>query len=268
MKIPIMHSQLNKSLTSKTKQIMAIICDPRENHILRALRQAEFELLEPHLELITMSRAEILFEANDKLQYVYFPVTATASLLCCLEDGTSVEVVMVGNEGILGVSALLGSRNLALIQAIINVTGQGYRVSIKSLQTVLARSGGRRTGMLQKLLLRYAQTLFIQMSQATACNRHHAIEQQLCRWLLLSFDRGRIENLLMTQESIAYILGVRRESITEAARKLQQAGVINYQRGHIELKDREKLENTACECYEVIKEESIRLLADFQNSSS
>ncbi|SFF26739.1 Crp/Fnr family transcriptional regulator [Nitrosomonas sp. Nm166] len=246
---------------------MSITCDPRENHILRALRQAEFELLEPHLELITMSRAEILFEANDKLQYIYFPVTATASLLCCLEDGTSVEVAMVGNEGILGVSALLGGRNLALIQAIINVAGHGYRVSIKSLQNVLARSGGRRAGMLQKLLLRYAQTLFIQMSQTTACNRHHAIEQQLCCWLLLSFDRGHVNSLLMTQESIAYILGVRRESITEAARKLQQAGIINYHRGHIELKDKQKLEDTACECYKVKKEESIRLFTDFQNAN-
>ena len=241
--------------------------DPRENLILSALPQAEFELLEPHLELVTMSRAEILFEANDKLTYIYFPITSTASLLCCLQDGTSVEVAMVGNEGILGLSALLGSGKLALIQAIVNVAGQGYRISIKSLQHVLARSGGRRGGLLQKLLLRYAQTLFIQMSQATACNRHHAIEQQLCCWLLLSFDRGHIDNLLMTQESIAYILGVRRESITEAARKLQQAGIINYHRGHIELKDRKKLETTACECYQIIREESIRLFDDFQKAN-
>ena len=243
---------------------MSITCDPRENQILRALRQAEFEHLAPHLELVTLSRSEVLFEPNDKLQYVYFPVTATASLLCCLEDGTSVEVAMVGNEGVLGVSVLMGTRNVALTQAMINLTGHGYRISIESLQSALARSEGRRAGTLKKLILRYAQTLFVQMSQATACNRRHALEQQLCCWLLLSFDRGRSNSLSMTQESIAYILGVRRESITEAAGKLQQAGIIDYHRGHIELKDRVKLETIACECYGVIKEESMRLATDFQ----
>ncbi len=242
---------------------MTITCDPRENHILYALRQAEFELLEPHLELTTMSRAEVLFEAYDKLQYIYFPVTATASLLCCLEDGVSVEVAMVGSEGILGVSALMG-RDVALTQAIINIPGYCYRISIKSLQSALSRSGGRRAGTLQKLILRYAQTLFMQMSQATACNRRHALEQQLCYWLLSSFDRGHSNSLSMTQESIAYILGVRRESITEAAKKLQEAGIIEYYRGHIELKSRTKLETAACECYRVMKEESVRLTTDLQ----
>lgn len=243
---------------------MSITCDPRENQILCALKQAEFEHLAPHLELVTLSRSEVLFEPDDKLQYVYFPVTATASLLCCLADGTSVEVAMVGNEGVLGVSALMGTRNVALTQAIINLTGHGYRISIESLQGTLVRSEGRRAGTLRKLILRYAQTLFVQMSQATACNRRHALEQQLCCWLLLSFDRGRSNSLSMTQESIAYILGVRRESITEVAGKLQQAGMIDYRRGHIELKDRVKLETTACECYGVIKEESMRLTTDFQ----
>lgn len=242
---------------------MTITCDPRENHILYALRQTEFELLEPHLELTTMSRAEVLFEAYDKLQYIYFPVTATASLLCCLEDGVSVEVAMVGNEGILGVSALMG-RDVALTQAIINIPGYCYRISIKSLQSALSRSGGRRAGTLQKLILRYAQTLFMQMSQATACNRRHALEQQLCYWLLSNFDRGHSNSLSMTQESIAYILGVRRESITEAAKKLQEAGIIEYRRGHIELKSRIELETAACECYGVMREESVRLTTDLQ----
>ena len=238
-------------------------CDPRENQILCALKSSEFNQLAAHLELVTMSRSEVLFEANEKLQYVYFPTTATASLLCCLEDGTTVEVAMVGNEGMLGISALMGGHG-TLTQAIINLPGQGYRISVKSLQSVLARSGGRRSGMLQKLILRYAQMLFIKMSQATACNRRHALEQQLCCWLLLSFDHTQSNKLALTQESIAYTLGVRRESITEAARKLQYAGIIDYHRGCIELKDREKLETTACECYGVMKEESVRLASDLQ----
>jgi len=242
---------------------MPITCDSRENHILRTLKQNEYELLQPHLELIATSRAEVLFEAYDKLQYIYFPVTATASLLCCLEDGVSVEVAMVGSEGILGVSALMG-REETLTQAIINIPGYCYRISIKSLEGVLSRSGGRRTGTLQKLMLRYAQSLFMQMSQATACNRRHALEQQLCYWLLSSFDRGQSNILSMTQESIGYILGVRRESITEAAKKLQEAGIIEYHRGKIELKNRTELETTACECYGVAKKESIRLISDLQ----
>lgn len=240
-----------------------LTCDPRENQILCALKSSEFEQLATHLELVTMSRSEVLFEANEKLQYVYFPTTATASLLCCLEDGTTVEVAMVGNEGVIGISALMDGHE-TLTQAIVNIPGQGYRISVKSLQNVLARSGGRRTGMLQKLILMYARTLFIKMSQTTACNRRHALEQQLCCWLLLSFDHTRSNKLALTQESIAYTLGVRRESITEAAKKLQYAGVIDYHRGRIELKDREKLEMTACECYEVMNEASVRLASDLQ----
>ena len=244
---------------------MSATCDPKENHILNALQQTEFDLIEPHLELISMSRAEVLFEAYDKLQYIYFPVTATTSLLCSLEDGVSVEVAMVGSEGILGVSAFLG-RNEGLTQAVINIPGHCYRISLNALHNVLSRSGGRRTGTLQKLILRYSQTLFLQMSQAIACNRRHNLEQQLCYWLLSSFDRSHSNNLLMTQESIAYILGVRLESITETAKKLQEAEIIEYCRGQIELKDREKLETTACECYSVMKEESIRLIQDLQTS--
>ena len=179
-----------------------------------------------------------------------------------MEEGTSVEVAMVGSEGILGVFALMGDRNEALTQALINVSGYGYRIPIKSIRQALTRSGGRRSGMLQKLILRYTQTLFIQISQTTACNRRHTLEQQLCRWLLLNFDRGQSHSLFITQESIAYILGVRRESITEAAKKLQQAGIIQYSRGYIELIDRTKLEHATCECYDVMKGESLRLRTD------
>lgn len=242
---------------------MPITYDPRENHILYALRQSEFERLVPQLELVTMARSEVLFEANDKLQYLYFPTTAVTSLLCCLEDGTSVEVAMVGNEGVLGVSVLMG-KNETLTQVIVSKAGYGYRISKNSLQSALVRSGGRRAGMLQKLMLRYAQTLFVQMSQATACNRRHTLEQQLCCWLLLNSDRGYSNSLSITQELIAYMLGVRRESVTEAAGKLQDAGMISYHRGHIELKDRVKLEAVACECYGVMKEESDRMITDFQ----
>lgn len=248
---------------TETIMKMSVTCNPRDNHILYALKKTEFKLLEPHLELTALSRAEVLFEAYDKLQYVYFPVTATTSLLCCLEDGVSVEVAMVGNEGILGVSAFMG-RNEGLLQAIVNIPGYCYRVSLNSLHDVLARSGGRRSGILQKLILRYAQTLFLKMSQAIACNRRHTLEQQLSYWLLVNFDRSCSENLSITHESIAYILGVRRESISETAKKLQDAGVIEYSRGNITLKDRVKLEMTACECYNVTKEEAHNLITDLQ----
>lgn len=240
-----------------------ITCDPRENHLLCALTKSELKLLAPNLELVTMCASEVLFETGEKLQYVYFPITATASLLCCLEDDTTVEAAMVGKEGMLGLSALMG-KNDALTQAIVIQPGYGYRVSIKSIQAVLARSGGRRSGILQKLIFRYAQTLFIQMSQTTACNRRHTIDQQLCSWLLSCFDRRNTNALSMTQESIAFILGVRRESITGIAKNLQEAGIINYQRGHIELKSRVGMESKACECYRVLKDESNRLSDDLK----
>ncbi|WP_177186273.1 Crp/Fnr family transcriptional regulator [Nitrosomonas sp. Nm166] len=211
-----------------------------------------------------MSRAEVLFEAYEKLQYVYFPVTATASLLCWLEDGTTVEVAMVGNEGILGVSALMG-REESFTQVIVSQPGHGYRVSIKSLQKILARSGGRRTGILKKVITRYNQTLLIQMAQATACSRRHLLEQQLCTWLLSCFERGHSNTLIMTQESISYALGVRRESITEAAKKLQDSEIITYRRGYIELKNKTKLEARACECYKILGRELVRLKSDLES---
>jgi CRP-like cAMP-binding protein len=236
-------------------------CDPRDNQILGALKQSEREQLATHLELIALSRSEVLYESNDKLQYTYFPITATVSLVCPLEDGSTVEVAMVGNEGLLGISAVMG-RNETLNQAIVNVEGHAYRISVAALRSVLARSGGRRKGTLNMLMLRYAQTLLIQMSQTAACNRRHTIEQQLGCWLLSTFDRANSNSLSITQESIAYVLGVRRESITEVAKRLQEAGTINYCRGHIELKNRKQLENTACECYGVMRNESIRWAID------
>ncbi len=240
---------------------MSVHCDPLLNYILRALSPAEFEHIAPSLELVSMSSAEVLYEVNEKLQYAYFPITATASLLCGLEDGTSVEVAVVGNDGMLGVSVFMGG-DAALTQATIHSAGYLYRIPARLLQETLARSGGRRSGMLQHLLLRYAQTLIVQMAQTTACNRRHTVEQQLCRWLLLNFDRVHSSSLAMTQELISNMLGVRRESITEAARKLQLAGILSYRRGHIEVTDRAGLEAHVCECYSILKKESERLATD------
>ncbi|BBP03896.1 Crp/Fnr family transcriptional regulator [Sulfuriferula plumbiphila] len=240
---------------------MSELRDPQQNYILRALSPPEFERIAPHLELVSMSCAEVLYEVNEKLQFAYFPTTATASLLCGLEDGASVEVAVVGNEGMLGVSVFMGG-DAALTQATIHTAGYGYRIPAKSLREALGRSGGRRAGTLQQLLLRYAQTLIMQMAQTTACNRRHSVEQQLCRWLLLNFDRMHSSSLAMTQELISNMLGVRRESITEAARKLQQAGIISYHRGHIEVTNRPELETHVCECYGILKKESERLVTD------
>ncbi|WP_413436741.1 Crp/Fnr family transcriptional regulator [Sulfuriferula sp. GW1] len=240
---------------------MSVLCDPQQNYILRALSPHEFESIAAELELVTMSCAEVLYEVNEKLQYAYFPTTATASLLCGLEDGTSVEVAVVGSEGMLGVSIFMGGET-ALTQAVVHSTGHGYRISAKTLREALTRSGGRRSGTLQQLLLRYAQTLIVQMAQTTACNRRHSVEQQLCRWLLLNFDRMHSNSLTMTQELIANMLGVRRESITEAARKLQRAGILSYRRGHIEVTNRAELETHVCECYSILKKESEQLLID------
>ncbi len=234
---------------------MKISPAPCDNHILGALSTSELNQLIPHLESMSITHGEVLFDVFDKLKYLYFPTSAIASLLNCLEDGTTVEVAMVGSEGLIGVTALMG-RNESAMQAIVNRTGHVYRVSMASLQSVLARRGGRRSSTLQKLILRYVQTLFIQMSQNVACNRRHSIEQQLSSWLLFNFDRARTNTLSITQETISYCLGVRRESVTEAAKKLQDAGVIKYRRGQIELTNRLGMEKKACECYKVIKEET------------
>ncbi len=240
----------------------SMIFNPHENHILRALSESEFELLAPHLELINLPRGEVLFDACEKLNYIYFPITSIASLLCSLEDGTSVEVGTIGNEGFVGVAVFTGGRTLT--QTVIKVQGHCYRISLKSLQRIFESNENCRTGILKKLMLRYVGTLFIQMSQATACNRRHNIEQQLCSWLLLNFDRIHSNNLTITQESIAHLLGVRRQSISDVAKKLQQAGIIDYRRARFELKNKEELEAKACECYAVIKGESERLIRDFQ----
>ena len=228
--------------------------DPRQNYLLAALPEEAFERLAPHLERITVPRADILYRFGDHLEYAYFPTTTTVSLLCTMEDGASIEVAVVGNEGLLGAS-ILG--DVALTQAMVLNPGCVYRLHAKWLEHEIDHYES-----LQPLLMRYTRTLIAQMAQTTGCVRRHSLEQQLCRWLLLNFDRMPSGNLSMTQELIAGMLGVRRESITEVAGKLQLAGLISYTRGHIEVLNRPGLETHACECYGVVKKEFSRLHAD------
>lgn len=231
---------------------MKISPEPGNNRILCSLTESELLQLSPNLESVTISHAEVLFDVSEKLQYFYFPTTSIVSLLNCLEDGTTVEIAKVGNEGLIGVIALMGS-NESTTQAIVIQPGHAYRISLAILQSNLARSGGRRSGILQKLILRYAQSLFIQLSQNAACYRRHTVEQQLSTWLLSCFDQKETNILSITQESIAYCLGVRRESVTEAAKKLQESGLIKCRRGEIELTNRAGMEIKSCECYKIIK---------------
>ena len=225
----------------------------QQNSILAGLGADELKQIAPHLELVTLSCAQVVYEMNEELKYAYFPPTAIASLACTLKDGSSVQVAMVGNEGMLGISVSMGG-GIALTQATISISGSCYRISTKSLQEALNRSGGRRTGILQQLLQNYAQSLMVEMAQTTACNRRHSIDQHLCRWLLLNIDRVNSNSLAMTHEFIAQMLGVRRESISEAAQRLQQASIISYHRGHIDIIKKSQLESRACECYSILKQ--------------
>lgn len=234
---------------------------PRQNLLLAALPAAEFERLSPHLELVQMRLGEVLYESGGELRYAYFPTTAMVSLLYIMEDGTSAEIAGVGNEGIVGVCIFMEGEttpNLAMVQC----AGYAYRLKSHLLKEEFNRGGGRCSGAAHNLLLRYTQALITQISQTAVCNRHHSVEQQLCRWLLSNLDRSPSNELTITQELIASMLGVRRESVTEVAGKLQQAGIISYRRGHITVIDRSGLEKWACECYQVVKTEFNRLLPD------
>lgn len=233
----------------------------RQNHLLAALPAAEYERLSPHLELVQMLLGDVLYESGGELHYVYFPTTATVSLLYVMEDGASAEIAGVGNEGVIGVALVTGGEtmpNLAMVQC----AGYAYRLKPQLLKDEFNRGGGRRAGALQNLLLRYTQTLITQVSQTAVCNRYHSVEQQLCRFLLSSLDRSPLNELTVTQELIAHMLGVRREGITETAGKLRHAGLISYCRGHITVLDRSGLEKRACECYQVVKTEFDRLFPD------
>jgi CRP-like cAMP-binding protein len=227
---------------------------PKQNQLLAALPAPEFERLSSHLELVSMPLGESLYESGRRLPHVYFPTTAIVSLLYVMQDGASAEIAVVGNEGILGISLFMGGETTPS-RAVVQSAGYGYR-----LEAQLLKQEFNRAGPVLHLLLRYTQALITQMAQTAVCNRHHSVEQQLCRWLLLSLDRLSSNKLTMTQELIANMLGVRREGVTEAARKLQRAGSIRYSRGTIEVLDRQALEAQACECYAVVKKESDRLL--------
>ena len=243
---------------------MDTLQNPQQNHLLAALPPAEFEHIAPQLELVVMQLGDVLYESSGQLHHVYFPTTAIVSLHYVLENGASSEFAGVGNEGVVGISLFMGG-NTTPSRAIVQTAGHGYRLKPQLLMQEFNRTGGRRAGVMQHLLLRYTQVLLTQISQTAVCNRHHLVEQQLCRWLLLTLDRLPSNELTMTQELIASMLGVRREGITEAARRLQQAGCITYRRGHITVLDRSGLESRACECYAVVKNEHDRLLRDVRN---
>lgn len=228
---------------------------PLQNHILATLPSAEFLRLKDHLELVFMPLGEVLYESGCKLHYVYFPTTSIVSILYVLEDGASAEIAIVGNEGLLGIALFMGGETTPS-RALVQSAGWGYKLKAHFMKTEF-----KRNGPLMALLLRYTQALITQMTQTAVCNRHHSIEQQLCRWLLLSLDRLSSDSLTMTQDLIANMLGVRREGVTEAAGKLQRAGYIRYSRGHITVLDRPGLELRVCECYAVVKLEFDRLLA-------
>lgn len=238
---------------------MPVTDEPRQNHLLAALPTDKYGRLFPHLEQVELKLGEILHESGCQLPHVYFPTTAIVSMLYIMENGATSEIASVGNEGVLGVALFMGGSTVPN-RAMVLCAGAAYRLKSRWLMDEFNRTGGRRTGALQHLLLRYAQALITQMSQTSACNRHHSMEQQLCRWLLLSLDRSASSELTLTQELIASMLGVRREGVTEAAGKLQHAGFIRYRRGHITVLNRSGLEKRACECYRTVKTEFDRLL--------
>jgi len=226
---------------------------PKQNHILAALPPAEFGRLQPHLELLPLPLGSALYESGGPQDNVYFPTASIVSLLYVMRDGSSAEIAVVGNEGIVGIALFMGG-DTTPSRAVVQSAGYAYRLKGSILKEEFELHGD-----LQYLLLRYTQGLLTQMAQTAVCNRHHSVEQQLSRWLLLSLDRLPTQEVVMTQALIANMLGVRREGVTEAAGKLQHAGLIKYSRGKISVLDRPKLEKQACECYSVVKRETDRL---------
>jgi CRP-like cAMP-binding protein len=229
---------------------------PHQNHLLAALPDPEFKRLEANLHLVHLPLGSVLYESGCKTGSVYFPTTAIVSMLYVLQDGASAEIAIVGNDGILGISLFMGGETTPN-RAVVQSAGWCYRLDAHHIKAEF-----KRGGPVMALLLRYIQALITQMTQTAVCNRHHGIQQQLCRWLLMSLDRLESDSLIMTQDLIANMLGVRREGVTDAAGKLQRAGYIRYSRGHIKVLDRPGLEQCVCECYAVVKRESQRLLYD------
>ena len=232
--------------------------NPRQNSLLSVLPVTEYERLAPNLELVTLPLGMVVSEADGRSDYVYFPTTAIVSLLYILENGATAEIAVVGYEGIVGIALFMGGETMPN-RAVVQSAGFAYRLPEQALQKEF-----KKAGALQHLLLRYTLALISQMAQTAVCNRHHTIDQQLCRWLLISLDRLPSNELTMTQELIANMLGVRREGVTEAAGKLQDAGLIHYNRGRITVLDRPGLERRVCECYAVVRTEFERLLPEIR----
>jgi CRP-like cAMP-binding protein len=230
--------------------------DPQQNKLLAVLPKSESERLLPHMELVSLPLGKAIYESGDQLDHVFFPITAIVSLLYVMENGSSAEIAIVGKEGIVGIALFMGGETMPN-RAVVQSAGLAYRLRGQRLKEEF-----NRAGVLQHLLLRYTLALLTQMAQTAVCNRHHSVDQQLCRWLLLSLDRLPANELSMTQELIANMLGVRREGVTEAAGKLQSAGLIHYSRGRIVVINRPGLEARVCECYSVVREEFRRLLPD------
>ena len=227
------------------------LTDIRENLIFSQLPHSELEELSQHLELVSLSQAEVLYEINEKIEYVYFPTNSIISLQNFLEDGSTVQIEMVGNEGFSAISFIL-NKNMTFSEAVVMQSGHAYKISVKAISELLARSEGRRNGILKSLMMEYVQTIFMNIAQISTCNCRHTLEQRFSRWLLLTFSRLDSNNLSITHETIGYLLGVRRESITEIAHKFQLNGIINTRRGKMEIKNKPLLEHKACECYETM----------------
>jgi len=232
--------------------------NPRQNQLLAHLPDAEWQRWQPQLELVALPLGKVLYESGAPLPFVYFPTSAIVSLLYVLENGSSAEIAVVGLEGVVGISIFMGGGSTPS-RAVVQSAGMGYRLRADAIKGEFERSTP-----VMHLMLRYTQALITQMSQTAVCNRHHSLDQQLCRWLLLSLDRLPGNELVMTQELIANMLGVRREGVTEAALKLQASGLIRYARGHISVLDRAGLEHRTCECYRVVKKEYDRLLPELE----
>jgi CRP-like cAMP-binding protein len=238
------------------KAPVALAPDPKTNHLLQALPSADLQRWLPQLEAVEMPLGHVLYESGRTLSHVYFPTTAIVSLLYVMENGASAEIAVVGHEGVVGISLFMGGESTPS-RAVVQSAGQGLRLRSNAIKDEFEQAGP-----VMHLLLRYTQALITQMAQTAVCNRHHSLDQQLCRWLLLSLDRLQGSELVMTQELIANMLGVRREGVTEGALRLQKLGLIRYSRGRITVLDRPALENRTCECYAVVKKEYDRLLPD------
>jgi CRP-like cAMP-binding protein len=234
---------------------ISLSTDPKKNQLLAALPDAEWQRWAPQLEWVDMPLGQVVYESGSTLAHVYFPTTAIVSLLYVMENGASAEIAVVGHEGVVGISLFMGGESTPS-RAVVQSAGQGFRLKAEAIKEEFKRAA------VLHLLLRYTQALITQMEQTAVCNRHHSLDQQLCRWLLLSLDRLQGNELVMTQELIANMLGVRREGVTEGALKLQNLGLIRYSRGRITVLDRPGLERRTCECYAVVKKEYDRLLPD------